>query len=270
MKCIICQFNTFVVNSYVMKCPNCSFYMSSLKPGVGQDVKGISNLRKKNFKKLLKIIETNQRKPDLLEIGSGDGYFIEECVKKKINITGSEASKESLENLKLNFNVDLIELSLPLKKKNIPKKKYNVIIFNDVFEHLKDLHQVIEQLKKMMTDDGIILINLPSSHGMIFKLSEFLYKFGINKFYDRLWQKGMSSPHLSYFNRDNLIKLFKNHNFDFVISGNLDSVSFRNKERIKSSHDNKFTILLISFGLSIFFLLQKLLPKDIIYLVFKK
>ena len=67
---------------------------------------------------------------------------------------------------------------------------------------------MIEQLKKMMTDDGIILINLPSSHGIIFKLSEFLYKFGINKFYDRLWQKGMSSPHLSYFNRDNLIKLF--------------------------------------------------------------
>ena len=51
LECIICKFNTNKVTPYVLKCPNCNFYMSSLKPGVGQDVKGISDLRKRNFKK---------------------------------------------------------------------------------------------------------------------------------------------------------------------------------------------------------------------------
>ena len=270
LECIICKFNTNEVTPYVLKCPNCNFYMSSLKPGVGQDVKGITDLRKRNFKKLIKTIETFQRKPDLLEIGSGDGYFIEECIKKKIEITGSEASEKSLNYLKLKFKVNLLKLSMPLKNNILLEKKYNVIIFNDVFEHLKNIHVVVKQLKTMITDDGIILINLPSSQGIIFKLSEFLYKFGLNKFYDRLWQKGMSSPHLSYFNKKNLIELFKGHNFHIVFTGHLDSVSFKNKERIKSSHKNKLLVLLLSFGLSIFFLLQKLLPKDIIYLIFKK
>jgi len=270
LECIICKFNTNKITPYVLKCPNCNFYMSSLKPGVGQDVKGISDLRKRNFKKLIKTIETYQEKPDLLEIGSGDGYFIEECIKKKIEITGSEASEKSLNYLKLKFKVNLLKLSMPLKNNILLEKKYNVIIFNDVFEHLKNIHVVVKQLKTMITDDGIILINLPSSQGIIFRLSEFLYKFGLNKFYDRLWQKGMSSPHLSYFNKKNLIELFKGHNFHIVFTGHLDSVSFKNKERIKSSHKNKLLVLLLSFGLSIFFLLQKLLPKDIIYLIFKK
>ncbi len=270
LECIICKFNTNKITPYVLKCPNCNFYMSSLKPGVGQDVKGISDLRKKNFKKLIKTIETYQKKPDLLEIGSGDGYFIEECIKKQIKITGSEASEKSLNYLKLKFKVNLLKLSMPLKNNILLEKKYNVIIFNDVFEHLKNIHVVVKQLKTMITDDGIILINLPSSQGIIFRLSEFLYKFGLNKFYDRLWQKGMSSPHLSYFNKKNLIELFKGHNFHIVFTGHLDSVSFENKERIKSSHKNKLLVLLLSFGLSIFFLLQKLLPKDIIYLIFKK
>jgi 2-polyprenyl-3-methyl-5-hydroxy-6-metoxy-1,4-benzoquinol methylase len=270
LECIVCKFNTYKVTPYVLKCPNCNFYVSSLKPGVGQDVEGISDLRKKNFKKIIKIIKTYQKKPDLLEIGSGDGYFIEECIKEKIRVTGSEASEEILDNLKLNFKVNLLKLVMPFKNNAELKKRYNVIIFNDVFEHLKNIHLVVKQLKTMITDDGIILINLPSSQGMIFRLSEFLYKFGINKFYDRLWQKGMSSPHLSYFNKSNLIRLFKIHNLHFIHAGHLDSVSFKNKERIKSSHKNKFLILLLSFGLSIFFLLQKLLPKDIIYLVFKK
>ena len=177
LECIICKFNTNKITPYVLKCPNCNFYMSSLEPGVGQDVKGISDLRKKNFKKLIKTIETYQKKPDLLEIGSGDGYFIEECIKKQIKITGSEASEKSLNYLKLKFKVNLLKLSMPLKNNILLEKKYNVIIFNDVFEHLKNIHVVVKQLKTMITDDGIILINLPSSQGIIFRLSEFLYKF---------------------------------------------------------------------------------------------
>ena len=68
------------------------------------------------------------------------------------------------------------------------------------FEHLTNLHKVINTslaLKK----DGIIIINSPTSDGIIFNFSLFLMNLGFTKFYDRLWQKNMSSPHLSYFNK---------------------------------------------------------------------
>ena len=113
MECIICKFNTNKITPYVLKCPNCNFYMSSLKPGVGQDVKGISDLRKKNFKKLIKTIETYQKKPDLLEIGSGDGYFIEECIKEELvygqSITDGCINLDDSANLLKHLNDSIIK-----------------------------------------------------------------------------------------------------------------------------------------------------------------
>ena len=55
-KCKICLGNTKRINCYSYKCLKCNFYFSSLRPGIGQDVYGIENLRRKNFKKLIKII----------------------------------------------------------------------------------------------------------------------------------------------------------------------------------------------------------------------
>ena len=40
-----------------------------------------------------------------------------------------------------------------------------------------------------------------------------LLNFKINKFYDRLLQKNSISPHLSYFNKSNLTKLFSKNGF---------------------------------------------------------
>ena len=62
-----------------------------------------------------------------------------------------------------------------------------------------------------MKIDGSVIVNLPSSNGIIFKISDIMMKLGYSKFYERLWQKNMSSPHLSYFNQENLNKLFLKH-----------------------------------------------------------
>ncbi len=121
-KCFICNGEVIKIFDFCFKCSQCSYYFSNLKPGYGQDVLGIENLRKKNFKKLLnKIIKINN-KPKILEIGSGDGFFIDECIKLNISIAGSEASNESLKRLKKKFKPDtkLFKLSLPeqIQKKN--------------------------------------------------------------------------------------------------------------------------------------------------------
>ena len=57
-------------------------------------------MRKQNFKKILNIILNLKKNPKIKEIGSGDGYFIEECINLDISIFGSEASLDSLKSLK--------------------------------------------------------------------------------------------------------------------------------------------------------------------------
>ena len=147
--------------------------------------------------------------------------------------------------------------------------KFDYIVFNDVFEHLENLDEVIDQLKIFLNEDGKILINLPSSDGVIFKFSNILKKIGFNNFYDRLWQKGLSSPHLSYFNNKNLSILFEKYGYELIYSSSLDTVSKNgNYERLNSTIKSKIVCMFMSFILILFYYLQKLFPRDIIFHVY--
>ena len=66
-------------------------------------------------------------------------------------------------------------------------------------------------------------------------------KLGFTKFYDRLWQKNMNSPHLSYFNKKNLSLLFSRHNFYEFKSGNLNSLDANNTLRF--NNDNNILLI---------------------------
>ena len=271
-QCIICNSNFKKINDFVFKCRKCLFFKSTLLPGHGREIEGISELRQRNFKKIIKIIKSLNKSQNfkILEIGSGNGFFVEECKKLSINITGSEADEKQYQLLKLKYD-NTLKLNLPLKDMEKKFDKYDYIIFNDVFEHLEDLDLVIEQLKKFIKDNGQIIINLPSSDGLIFKFSNILNKLGFKNFYNRLWQKDLSSPHLSYFNNLNLELLFKKHNFIKKYSGSLDTVSNKgNYARLNSTIKNKLVCFLLTGFLYIFYFLQKLLPKDIILHIYSK
>ena len=270
--CLICNGCTYSKNNYSFKCKNCNYFYSNLSSGFGQDVLGIESLRKENFKKIINAILVYNKNPKILEIGSGDGFFIEECVNLKISITGSEASKETIKNLKSKFknDVNILNISLPMSIMTKTKTKFDFIVFNDVFEHLKDLDSVIQTTIRALKKDGIIIINSPTSDGIIFKISLFLMKIGFTKFYDRLWQKNMSSPHLSYFNKKNLNLLFSKHNLFEVKSGYLRSLGLNNFSRFKNLYDSSFKSFIFSIMCFFFALFQLFFPKDIMFVFFKK
>lgn len=271
--CIICNSRFKKINDYVYKCINCSFFKSKLKPGHGRDVEGISDLRRKNFKKIINIILSRNVNQNfkILEIGSGNGFFIEECKKLNIDITGSEADEEQYNLLKKKF-LNIIKIALPLKNlDNDILRKFDYVILNDVFEHIENLDLTINQLKGFLKINGQIIINLPSSDGLIYKFSSILDKIGISTFFERLWQKNLSSPHISYFNNQNLKLLFKKYNFDLVYSNTLDTVSNKgNFVRLNSTIKNKFICMILSGFLFFYYYLQKILPRDIILHIYTK
>lgn len=272
-ECIVCNSKFKKINDYVYKCINCSFFKSKLKPGHGRDIEGISELRRKNFKKIIDIIlslNVNQSLK-ILEIGSGNGFFIEECEKSNIDITGSEADEEQYNLLAKNFS-NIIKIALPIKNfDNELSNKFDVVVFNDVFEHLENLDLILIQLKSILKTNGQIVINLPSSDGLIYKFSNILNKIGFTNFYDRLWQKKLASPHLSYFNNSNLKMLFNKHGYNLIHTTSLDTVSKKgNFIRLNSTIKYKFICFLLSGLLFLFYYFQKILPKDIILHIYKR
>jgi 2-polyprenyl-3-methyl-5-hydroxy-6-metoxy-1,4-benzoquinol methylase len=272
-ECIVCNSKFKKINDYVYKCINCSFFKSKLKSGHGRDIEGISELRRKNFKKIIDIIlslNVNQSLK-ILEIGSGNGFFIEECEKSNIDITGSEADEEQYNLLAKNFS-NIIKIALPIKNfNNELSNKFDVVVFNDVFEHLENLDLILIQLKSILKTNGQIVINLPSSDGLIYKFSNILNKIGFTNFYDRLWQKNLASPHLSYFNNSNLKMFFNKHGYNLIHTTSLDTVSKKgNFIRLNSTIKYKFICFLLSGLLFLFYYFQKILPKDIILHIYKR
>ena len=272
--CTVCNSDLIKINNFVNKCSRCLFLKSNLKPGVGRDIEGLTELRKKNFQEIIKIIKkidsSNNNKIKILEIGSGGGYFIEECQKNNIQIIGSEPNEDEVNLLKKKFSY-ILKIKFPLHDIDIKKiEKYDYVVFNDVFEHLDDLNTVINQLKFFLKNNGKIIINLPSSDGIIFKFANILNKFGVKNIYNRLWQKDLSSPHISYFNSNNLTLLFKKHGFDLIYSNSLNTVSKNgNFKRLNSTIKNKFICFILTGFVLIFYYLQKILPKDVIFNIYR-
>ncbi len=77
-------------------------------------------------------------------------------------------------------------------------------MFNDVFEHLPKPAAAFRQAAELLTPEGLLVLNLPSSGGVLYRIAKALDVFGISSPLERMWQKGLSSPHLSLFNPDNL------------------------------------------------------------------
>lgn len=115
---------------------------------------------------------------------------------------------------------------------------YDVIAFNDVFEHIPDPAAAIAEVDKRLADGGIVSINIPSSSGPVFKIAKALAAIGISGPYDRMWQRGLPSPHMVYFSPNNLTSLVERHSTLRLLPGrslDLPAVSTDGlKQRLKS------------------------------------
>lgn len=106
------------------------------------------------------VVKTSGKKTgQLLDIGSGTGYFLNEMKSAKWVVTGIEKAESARKLAKSKFDVNsqnsdyLFEMS--------PKAK-DVITLWHVLEHLEKLNETMECLNKTLKDDGVLLIALPN------------------------------------------------------------------------------------------------------------
>jgi 2-polyprenyl-3-methyl-5-hydroxy-6-metoxy-1,4-benzoquinol methylase len=248
----------FKLKFNVYKCPQCGLYTSdagfnfSFKSNLelaSREV-GLKKLRFENFETIItRLKEFKSGKINGLEIGTGNGWWLKVCQEHGIDCIGIEPEKAHQEyhttnglNVYYGFYPDL----------NVKTEKgYDFIIFNDVFEHIKDIDELIINLKKDLDENGLLIINLPMSDGFFYKTATLLNKFGVRSYLERLWQFNFHSPHMNYFNQKNLELLLNRHGFSKETDYKLDSLDFSSlKERIKAdSGVSKAKALVLTSGL---------------------
>jgi len=250
----------FKLKFNVFKCAQCGLYTSdagfdlSFKSNLelGSREVGLKKLRFENFEIIaarLKAFKPGELHG--LEIGSGNGWWLKVCQENGIDCTGIEPEKVHQDYHTANGLSVYYGFYPDIAVER--KEGYDFIIFNDVFEHIKTIDELLEALKKDLADDGVLIINLPMSDGFFYKTAMLLNRLGIKSYLERLWQFNFHSPHMNYFNRENLEALLKKHGFLKADDFELNSLDFSTaKERIKAdSGVNPFKAALLTTGLSV-------------------
>ncbi len=226
-------------------------------------------LRKENFERLLDLIETKSPAPArLLDVGCAEGWFLEAAQRRGYQIEGIEPDQRMAETVGAKFVVrngffpDVLASS----------DTFDVITFNDVFEHLPDVNMSIAACHRHLADDGILVFNLPNSRGGLYRISRLLKGFGFNGPFSRMWQEDYPSPHLTYFNPATLRGLAHKNAFEERLVAELPPFEVSGLwSRIRCDRTRSLAYSAISWaGVMGAIPVLKMMPSDIIVQMFSK
>jgi SAM-dependent methyltransferase len=204
----------------------------------------------------------------VLEVGCAEGWFLEEARNRGMLPCAIEPSFPHAEIARAKgfrvsdgFFPNDLDFNEP----------FDFIVFNDVFEHLPDPVEALQKCEKLLTPQGVLVLNLPSSRGAIYRMGKLLARMGHAGTLERLWQKDFPSPHLYYFSPSTLLRFTKKYSgLHHVGSTKLETfVTDGLWERIKVSHHGtvgRIIYACLRLSLPVF----RLLPADIIVEVFTR
>jgi 2-polyprenyl-3-methyl-5-hydroxy-6-metoxy-1,4-benzoquinol methylase len=187
--------------------------LSYAQAGGGTAIEGVEAVREKNFGTICKFIK--QKFPSIntiLDVGCSRGLFLKAARESGFTPTGLEPDVKVAE-LCQERGYAVLKGFFP-DAEVLSGKVYDCITFNDSFEHIPNLMQIINGIKKRLRPSGgCVVVNIPTSDGLMFNIALLLNKLGIRAPFNRMWQKGLASPHIHYFNKRNLRMLFENNGF---------------------------------------------------------
>ncbi len=140
------------------KSPDYISHTNTDKGFINKTYQSVRNFTLQQKAKLI-ISETKTVNGNLLDIGSGTGAFLHVMKNKGWNVTGVEPDEDArkLANKLYGFKIDE-----PASIENMPAASFDAITLWHVLEHVHQLHDYIEQLKRLLKQNGRIFIAVPN------------------------------------------------------------------------------------------------------------
>ncbi len=269
--CPVCDAPMTRRKAWLYACPACRFLKADLPPGGGADVEGLDALRRENFEVVLDRLDSLLRvdRPRLLDVGCARGMFLDAARRRGIAGTGIEpdadeaaAAGRAGHDVRVGFFPEAVE----------PGARVDIISFNDTFEHLPDPPAALEVCRRLLEPGGILILNLPNSGGIFYRTAAVLDRLGLSFPLERLWQVHLSSPHLSYFNPQNLTRMAERHGFAEAGRGRIKTVRITGLwARMRAGPSPPLPVAgAVYLAVVVLAPLLRLLPRDIILHFYRK
>jgi SAM-dependent methyltransferase len=200
----------------IVKCIDCGFKYTNPRPEINvlgnyykseeyvshsNAKKGFINstyqtVRKYTLIKKLQLISRYYKTGKMLDIGSGTGEFLKICNNAKWETIGIEPSDDARQMSIKNYNLDVRKEE---EMANLEEGSFDVITMWHVLEHVRDLNTRIEDLKRLIKPNGIIIIAVPNCNSPDAKI------------YKENWAAYDVPRHLYHFTPTDIETVFKKH-----------------------------------------------------------
>lgn len=259
-----------------LMCCSCTYEGSTLEPHIldqaqGGDIdeaaraSGLWFLRRANFVRLAarlrELFSDRKVRPSLLDVGCAHGWFIE-ANREMFDVTGIEpdptVARATLARglpIRIGFFPDVLQA----------EETFDVIVFNDVLEHIPNINAVLSACFSHLSVDGRLVVNAPSRTGFLYRLSKVMARFGLGGSFDRLWQLGLPSPHVHYLDASSMRMLAERNGFVMESTLSLPSVAASGLyDRIHCSNDiSRIKAFAIASVVTLAMPLLAILPSDV-------
>lgn len=145
----------------------------------------------------------------VLEIGCGEGNFIKNLT-KQCEYWGIEPTEHAAAIAEQNLFSVLHGTYQDVHAK-LPERYFDLIICNDVIEHMVDHDRFLEEIKQKLSPDGCLVGSIPNVR-FIGNLIEVLFKRDWRYREDGI----LDRTHLRFFTEKSLKRTFEQHNYKIV------------------------------------------------------
>lgn len=281
MVCIVCgNTQTAGIASWHATCPACHYESAALSVAINRHTgpavnevereAGLKALRLENFRAIVQYAKRHVRPGarSLLDVGSAHGWFLETARAdfdvlgvEPDAVVGSRAAARGLP-VRAGFFPDVLR----------DVERFDVIVFNDVIEHIPDIRSALDACRERLNPEGILILNLPNSRGFFYRLSKVIARLGWRTPFERLWQKDLPSPHVHYFSTGNLAQLVAGRGFDLVDSAELPALRAKGlRERLSCAGNVSPLSLWVQYvAIMCAIPVLRVFPSDIIVCIFRK
>jgi 2-polyprenyl-3-methyl-5-hydroxy-6-metoxy-1,4-benzoquinol methylase len=211
-RCYICNSGQFkILHRYhatgLVKCRNCGFVFSKWIPTLESLVafynkypeyhhwNEITSLR---YRRIIEGFEKYRQTNNLIEVGSGEGFFLDEAKASNWNVYGTEFIERFIDRCRQR---GIVMHQGKLDVSNYKEQSMDIIIWIEVIEHINDPAEELKKFKALLRPGGIVYVTTPNFNS----ISRMVLREKLNL---------ISYPnHLAYYTPSTLQYLFEHNGF---------------------------------------------------------
>lgn len=203
----------------IVRCTSCGFHFTNPRPKEDEignyykseayvshssSKKGLINylytlVRSKTLRQKLSWVKDVSTGNELLDIGSGTGHFLRVANSRGFHAIGLEPDADARAYAKAQNNVK----TCPIEELyGLRENTFDVVTMWHVLEHVYNLNEDIQQIKKLLKSNGYLFVAVPNMNSYD------------ARHYKEYWAAYDVPRHLYHFQKLDIERLFLNHGFE--------------------------------------------------------